>query len=85
MSENKVKCNSFVFLDIESTGIPFQEADGGRTKITEISLICVSREILEKVHDELPRIQPKLTINFNPHKMISDEVRRITGKMICSK
>ena len=66
-------------MDIESTGIPFMEPFGGRTKITEISMICVSREILSKVHDDFPRILPKLTININPHKIISEEISQITG------
>lgn len=82
MSANKPKCNSFVFLDIESTGIPFREADGGKTRITEISFISISREILSKIHDDLPRIVRKLTIPVNPCKLISDEVTRITGEII---
>ncbi len=75
-----MKFGSFVFLDLESTGIPFREPDGKRTRITEVSMVSVSRSHLLKCDNFMPRILHKITIPVNPRKLISDEASRMTGK-----
>jgi pyoverdine/dityrosine biosynthesis protein Dit1 len=68
-----------VFFDIEATGVPHMEK-GGKTKITEISLIAVSRDEFYKEYKGLPRVLPKLTILSNPERKISYITSRLTGQ-----
>ncbi|XP_025837013.1 uncharacterized protein LOC108735513 [Agrilus planipennis] len=70
--ETKIK--SFVFMDCETTGLPFEE--NNRTKITELTL-CV----VQSIHIEMgvfPRIQDKLHLCFNPQKLVSPAASTIT-------
>ncbi|KAL4719559.1 hypothetical protein ACJJTC_000194 [Scirpophaga incertulas] len=72
-------CNnieSFVFIDIETTGLPWQERN--RTKITEICLISVSRRDLVTNCGNSPPIS-KLSLFFNPRKAIHPEATRLSG------
>ena len=73
------KCNSFVFFDIEATGVPHMEKKG-KARITEISLIAVSRDEFYKEYKGLPRVLPKLTILSNPERKISYITSRLTGE-----
>ena len=73
------KCNSFVFFDVEATGIPHMEKRG-KARITEVSFISISRDEFGKVYNGLPRILPKLTILLNPERKIGPITRRLTGK-----
>lgn len=69
---------TFLFLDLETTGLPLYE--GNRTKITEISMIGVSKEaILNCDTNTTPRVLHKLTLCLNPAKMIHPDTTRITG------
>ncbi|KAJ8954612.1 hypothetical protein NQ318_003146 [Aromia moschata] len=66
---------TFIFLDIETTGLPFDE--NNTTKITELCLVAV-----QATHIRLgvfPRVQNKLNFCFNPWKLISAEAEKITG------
>lgn len=66
---------TFVFLDSETTGLPAQEHN--KTKLTELSLVAVEADHIRL--GVFPRVQNKLTLCFNPRKMVSFEAERITG------
>lgn len=68
---------SFVFFDVETTGLP----QGSKMpKITEMSLIACSRQhLLETKYGELPRVLHKQTFCLNPSKMIEPRAAEITG------
>lgn len=80
---------SYVFLDLETTGLPHLEHN--RTRITEIALVSAQRtEILDKskainrrqIHLTylLPRVVNKINICVYPQKMILPRTTEITGK-----
>lgn len=84
---------TFVFLDLETTGLPHLEHK--RTRITEIALVSAQRdEILEKsksidrrhvrAADLLPRVVNKINICVYPQKMILPQTSEITGKSLFS-
>ena len=52
------KINSWVYCDLESTGLP----RGGRTRVTELSLVSVEPRHISKK----PRVLNKLVLCFNP-------------------
>lgn len=79
MTTNAV-AQSFVFLDIETTGLPFHELDGRKTKVIEICLVSISRNDLMKTDGKLPRNLQKLILLCNPGKIIPKHVEDITGK-----
>lgn len=66
---------TFVFLDLETTGLPQYEF--GATKITELSLIAVQSDHIRT--GILPRVQNKLSLCFNPRKLIQTKAAEITG------
>lgn len=69
---------TFVFLDLETTGLPHLEYN--KTKITEFCAVAVQAS-----HIELgcfPRVHNKLALCFNPTKMIQPECTKITGNYI---
>ncbi|CAG9790094.1 unnamed protein product [Diatraea saccharalis] len=69
--------NSFVFFDIETTGLPCQERN--KTKITELSFVVASRQdIMLTSYGELPTVS-KLSLVFNPMKSIHPEAVKMTG------
>uniref|UniRef100_A0A2M4BR06 Putative three prime repair exonuclease 1 n=1 Tax=Anopheles marajoara TaxID=58244 RepID=A0A2M4BR06_9DIPT len=69
---------SFAFLDLETTGLP--EYEFSRTKITELSVVACSREHLQLESTlELPRVVHKLSLCFNPFRMISHKSSQSTG------
>lgn len=66
---------TFVFLDSETTGLPYLE--NNMTRITELCFVAV-----ESAHIRLgvyPRVQNKLSLCFNPKKYIQKEASDITG------
>ncbi|XP_041968133.1 three-prime repair exonuclease 1-like [Aricia agestis] len=68
---------TFVFFDIETTGLPHHERN--QTKITELSLVAVSRKDMEvTLQGRLPCVN-KLSLLFNPQRRIQAEVVKITG------
>lgn len=77
-----ISFKSFVFLDLESTGLPFREPDGKRTRITEICMVSICKEHLLKCADEAnnycPRVIRKLTLPVNPGKVISEEAANLS-------
>ncbi|XP_072945827.1 three-prime repair exonuclease 1 [Epargyreus clarus] len=69
---------TYVFLDLETTGLPVEECN--KTRITELSLIAVKRShILDSNKGGSPRVQQKLTLCFNPGKLIYPQCTEITG------
>lgn len=68
---------TYVFFDLETTGLPREE--NNRTKITELSFIAVKREHLLTSNTKVPRVQNKITLCFNPQKLISYESTEKTG------
>lgn len=71
--------STFVFMDLESTGLPMY---GNRVRTTEVSLISVSRKnILNCLsQDCIPRIVNKISFVVNPRTIIPDEVVEMTGE-----
>lgn len=78
---DELRCQSFVFFDLETTGLIRQEADGGRTRVTEMSFIRIAREELSKIQSDLPRVLHKLTVTMNPQKNLTEQVFKLTGKI----
>ncbi|ENN76024.1 uncharacterized protein LOC109538902 [Dendroctonus ponderosae] len=69
------KIKTFAFIDLETTGLPSMELN--RTKITELTILAIQADHLEL--GCLPRVQNKLTLCFNPRKLVSYDSERITG------
>lgn len=70
--------NTFAFFDLELTGLPAHEFN--KTKITEISIVaCRKERLLAVKNGEIPRVNHKLTLCFNPCKTISLEATKISG------
>ncbi|KAB0796836.1 hypothetical protein PPYR_10897 [Photinus pyralis] len=72
---NAMDIKTFIFLDCETTGLPFQESN--KTRITELCFVAVQSDHISL--GVFPRIQNKLNFCFNPRKFISTEASRITG------
>lgn len=67
---------TLAFLDLETTGLP--ELEFFKTKITELVIVAVSvAHFLES--EELPRVQHKLKMAFNPFKRIDLKSTEVTG------
>lgn len=78
MENEKHDIKTFLFLDLEATGIPDYEFN--RTKITEIAMVACSKEhILKTDRNLIPRVLHKLTLCVQPQKMIHPEATEITG------
>lgn len=72
--------NTFVFFDIETTGLPQYEFRPP-TKITELAFTACSREhLLATEKNELPRVLHKILLPIQPRKCILPETTEITGK-----
>lgn len=69
------RINTYVFLDLETTGFPCQE--GNRTQITEFAMIAVKTDHI--LTGEVPRVLQKFTQCFRPSLPISQRVFDITG------
>lgn len=66
---------TFAFIDLETTGLPCY--DNNTTKITELTVITVQTKHL--LLGIIPRVQNKLSLCFNPRKLISFESEKLTG------
>lgn len=69
------KINTYIFLDLETTGLPCQE--GNRTQITELAMVAVQKNQIMK--GEVPRVLQKFVVCFKPTLPISNKVFEITG------
>ncbi|KAK7867063.1 hypothetical protein R5R35_005694 [Gryllus longicercus] len=69
--------NTFVFLDLETTGLPSEEHN--KTKITELALVAASRENINATPCGIPRVTHKLTLCCNPFRMINPTATNVTG------
>lgn len=68
---------TYVFIDLETTGLPAEELN--KTKITELSMIAVKRDhLLDTRPGSVPRVQHKITLCFNPRRLISAEGTKVT-------
>ncbi|XP_069062792.1 three prime repair exonuclease 2-like [Pleurodeles waltl] len=73
---------TFVFMDLEATGLP-----PSRPKITEISLLAVSRHSLENIEFTnsfrpvpcFPRVVDKLCLCIHPEKEFTSAAKTLTG------
>lgn len=73
-----LKIQSFVFLDLETTGFPWQERN--QTQITELAMVAVSRNtLLNTTAGTLPRVLQKLVLCFKPNREINSKVTEVTG------
>lgn len=69
---------TYVFLDLETTGLPSEENNG--TKITEISMVAVKRDHLLATRPGCaPRVQQKVTLCLNPGRVIQPSCTTVTG------
>lgn len=68
--------NTFIFLDLETTGF----INGNlMPKVTEMSLIAVTRNAMCNSRGALPRVLQKLVLAINPNKTIPERVKNLTG------
>jgi len=90
MKEDQGRVGTFAFFDLEATGLP-----GTGTRITELSVVAVTRDDLEQLHRDvgrynvnrlgdlesilLPRVVNKLTLCVYPWTTIPLHVEHITG------
>ncbi|CAB3232593.1 unnamed protein product [Arctia plantaginis] len=72
-----MKIASYVFFDIETTGLPYQERN--QTKITELSFVAASRNDLKKASIGKKIYVSKLILLFNPQRRIHPDSSAITG------
>ncbi|CAB3247099.1 unnamed protein product [Arctia plantaginis] len=72
-----MKIASYVFFDIETTGLPYQERN--QTKITELSFVAASRNDLKKAPIGKKPYVSKLILLFNPQRRIHPDSSAITG------
>lgn len=73
-----VKIQTYVFLDLETTGMPQSELN--KTRITELSMVAVkTAHLLVTRPGMTPRVQNKLTLCFNPRRMIEFGCTEVTG------
>ncbi|XP_028166870.1 uncharacterized protein LOC114357456 [Ostrinia furnacalis] len=78
MATPTVQVATYVFIDLETTGLPKEE--NNRTKITEISMVAVKRDhLLDTRPGAAPRVQHKLTLCLNPGRMIHPDCTKVTG------
>ncbi|XP_032524231.2 three-prime repair exonuclease 1-like [Danaus plexippus] len=69
---------TYVFIDLETTGMPVQE--NNKTRITEISLVAVKREhLLDTRPGYSPRVQQRITLCLNPGKYIDPGATKVSG------
>lgn len=72
------KIETYVFFDIETTGLPHEERN--KTKITELCFVAVLREHIKRTHPfAISTPVSKLTLLINPQKRISPISEKITG------
>jgi len=75
-----MKIQTFVFFDIETTGLIQGKV---MPRITEIALIAVSREsICNGNKNALPRVLHKLVLPVNPRKIIPPNVEHMTSELL---
>lgn len=74
-SDANSNIKSFVFVDLETTGLPYEE--NNTTRITELCLIAVQTEHLNL--GVFPRVQNKLNLCIDPRKVINPVASAITG------
>ena len=67
------KINSFVFFDIETTGLKSYD------KITEMCLIAVHRSAIEDDQVSTPRVMDKLVLCVDPERELSSTAESISG------
>ena len=67
---------TFIFFDLETTGLIKHNA---MPKITEMSLIAVSRNNIRNGMDSLPRVLHKLILPIHPDRLIPEQIKDITG------
>ncbi|XP_026727533.1 uncharacterized protein LOC113493737 [Trichoplusia ni] len=73
-----VQIETYVFIDLETTGLP--NLQNNETKITELSMVAVSRTaLLSATRLALPRVINKFTKCLNPQRQIDQVSSKITG------
>ncbi|XP_075229815.1 uncharacterized protein LOC142329269 [Lycorma delicatula] len=78
-SSEPVNINSFIVLDLETTGLPCFDK---LTKITEISLLCLDRSqimIAVKNKQLMPRVVQKLNLCVYPCRFINCGATEVSG------
>lgn len=70
---------TFIFFDLETTGLITKAS---MPRITEMSLIGVTRSAICDTLDPLPRVLHKLVIPVHPGIQISKKITEITGNVI---
>lgn len=73
-----MKIQTFIFFDLETTGLILGKV---MPKITEIALVAVRRESIYNCNKNLPRILHKLVLPINPQKIIPSDVANMTSKL----
>ncbi|KZC12749.1 PREDICTED: uncharacterized protein LOC107190834 [Dufourea novaeangliae] len=68
--------HTFIFFDLETTGLIKNKT---MPKITELSLVAVSRSAICDTKDALPRVLHKLVLSIFPNEHISRKVENLTG------
>ncbi|KAK9310349.1 hypothetical protein QLX08_000343 [Tetragonisca angustula] len=67
---------TFIFFDLETTGLITKSY---MPKITEMSLIAVSRAAISNTKGNLPRVTQKLVLPIHPNEPVTKEIQTLTG------
>lgn len=68
---------SYVFIDLETTGLPQHEYN--KTRITELCMVVVRRRHILDKPLTAPRVQEKLTLCLYPRRLIHPDSSAVTG------
>lgn len=76
MNPNIPKCNTLVFFDLETSGLPSFQI----TRITELSFWAVERsQFLSSTPKEVPRVTNRLSLCVYPARLIDPKASEISG------
>lgn len=78
MIDNFWTINTYVFLDLETTGLIKEHSP--MPKVTELAMVAVSRDNFLSCDNGLPRVLHKLVLPINPGIEISTFVENMTSK-----
>ncbi|XP_070534096.1 three prime repair exonuclease 2-like [Ptychodera flava] len=74
-----LQIQTFVFIDLEATGLP--DSMGNMPDMTELAMVAISRKFIEESASDgqIPRVKDKITLCLRPEKTLSSNAERLSG------